>query len=298
MSSATAVNSPNDNDVATISKPVLTAQPKPRGPPLPLPRRTPAPVRERSLTPLTPLGSPVVTPHAKRKRAKPAFPELSPSPSPPPPPPLPRRKIREPPQQPPSVSKAADATARGREPRESSSPDIQIIEKPVTIGGYAKHKAKSHERDRDREKGKGKVKSEKKAGKKKARASEVIEIDLDSDTQPLRKRRKTDGGAPSSSQPTQSQTGKRPVGRPPKDPGQSQSHSQSQSKKGKGKQPERLVDSSPEPEPASVAVAAAPRTEAKLLADDVSCEWPEIIQGDETYQHEVSFCEWHCMHRR
>lgn len=213
----------------------------------------------------------MVTPWTKLKRARPLFPELSPSPSPPPPPPLPRKKIHEPP---PSTSKAANV-ARGHEPRESSSPDIQIIEKPATIGLYPKHKGKG----REREGSKAKMKSEK-AGKK-TRSSEVIEIDSGSDTMPLRKRRKTDGGGPSGSQQTRTQSGKKAMDRPHKDLGQSQS----QSKKGKVKPPVKLIDSSSEPTSAAV---AAPQTKAKLLADDVSCEWPEIIQGDSVYKHEVS----------
>ena len=280
-------------------------------------------MRERSLTPLTPLGSPVLSPQVKRKRPKPSFPELSPSPSPPPPPPLPRRKPHDPPQQSASASTSTGKTLHPPRAgyRDSSSSDVQIIERPASFVEGHKQKVK----DRGGERVKVEKKKEGKEGKKKGRASEaaaVIEIDSDNETlvRPS-KRRKTLGSMPSGSQrslsqaqtKTQSQTqtqtqgqtqgqgqnGVSPVGRPRKDHGQNQTQSQSQSqsqnqsqgksKKGKGKekQVERFTDSSPEPAPVSVA-APAPQTKAKVLADDVDCEWPAFIEGDTAYQREVS----------
>ncbi|KZT65315.1 hypothetical protein DAEQUDRAFT_768977 [Daedalea quercina L-15889] len=269
-SSNTAVNSPAVNATsATTAEPTA-----PSGLPskVLLPRKSSQ--RARSFSPLSSL-SPAPSPQITSKRLAARAPILSPSPPPPPRPPLPRRKVRDLPQtQPPASS--SNSQTRDAEPvrghslvRETSSPDIEIIEKPAT---FVEKKSKSKSRDADQRK------SNKKLERKKAKARQrAIELDSDIEILHPRKRRKTEGDKPAGK-------GKKSVGSPRRTLGPEASGNQSR----KGKQATKhFPDSSPGPQPVTLPTT----TKTRKLADDVNCRWPKFIEGDDAYQHEYINCD-------
>jgi len=151
---------------------------------------------------------------------------------------------------------AEPTRGRNRDARQSSSPEIQIIEKPAAF--VDRNKSRNH----DRSKPKGKHEKNSKTRER--------ERGLDLDDGRPRKRRKTDGDA-------LERTGKKPVSKPRKLLGAQGSHTQTQSRK--SKQVTRVYpDSSPQPEDGPA-------------ADAVDCQWPDIIEGDETYQREYINCD-------
>ncbi|TFY56727.1 hypothetical protein EVJ58_g7464 [Rhodofomes roseus] len=150
---------------------------------------------------------------------------------------------------------------RGRkpDPRESSSPEIQIIEKPAAFD-------ENKNKNRDHDKSKSQAKHQKKS------KAQTRGRSTDLDAERPRKKRKTDGDKVA-------ETVKRPVKKPRKSEGAAASKSQ------KGKQPAKgSSDSSPQAGP-------SPQEDDRIIADHPLCKWPDTISGDENYQREFINCD-------